>query len=233
LSNVRRLYELQEIDLAIKNNKKSISDIEGKLQDDSTVVEAKAKLEEEESRLSEMRKTEKQLDWDIEELSVKMKDVDSQLYGGSVKNPKDLASLNEELEHFKQRRGIMEDGLLDLMTDLEQQQHAFDYAKSELEKTQVEWQDNNGHLVEDRDRLNNETAELEGKRKDAASQVDKSDLVIYERLRKTKGGEAIARIEQGMCRGCRINLPTHTLQKVRTGQELVYCTNCGRILYIS
>jgi len=233
LSDIRRLYELQTIDLSIRDNKKSIVGIEGQLQDDSTVVEAKAKLDEEEKLLSEMRKTEKQLDWDIEELSVKMKDVDKQLYGGSVKNPKDLASLNEELEHYKQRRMIMEDGLLDLMTDLEQQQRAFDYAKSGFEKAEVEWQDNNGHLVEDKERLNGEIIELQSKREDVASQIDAPSLNIYERLRKSKGGEAIAMVELGMCKGCRINLPTHTLQKVRTGQELVYCTNCGRILYIS
>ena len=233
MSNVRRLYELQEIDLAVRDNKKSIVDIEGKLQDDSTVVDAKAKLQEEEKRLSETRKTEKQLEWDVEEFSGKISEVDKQLYGGSVKNPKDLASLNEELEHFKQRRTIMEDGLLDLMTDLEERQSAFDVAKSGFEKAQGQWQENNGHLVEDRDRLNGEIAELQSKRDDMVPQLDKSDLAIYERLRKVKGGEAISRVEQGMCRGCRINLPTHTLQKVRGGQELVYCTNCGRILYIS
>ncbi|MFC1978702.1 zinc ribbon domain-containing protein [Chloroflexota bacterium] len=233
MSNVRRLYELQEIDLAIRDDRRSISDIEGKLQDDSSLLEAKTKLEEEEKHLSDMRKTEKQLDWDIEELSVKMKDVDKQLYGGSVKNPKDLASLNEELEHFKQRRSVMEDGLLDLMTDLEEQQRTYDHANNGFKKAQVEWQENNGHLVEDRNRLNGEIAELEGKREEVASQIDQSDLGIYERLRRTKGGEAMSIVEQGMCKGCRINLPTHTLQKVRTGQELIYCTNCGRILCIS
>jgi len=233
LSNVRRLYELQEIDLGIRDNKKSVADIEGKLHDDSTVVDAKVKLQEEEKKLSETRKTEKQLEWDVEELSGKMDEVNKQLYGGSVKNPKDLASLNEEFEHFKQRRTVMEDGLLDLMSEMEQQQRAYDSAKEQAKKAEDQWQENNGHLVEDRDRLNSEIAELAGKREEVASQVDQSDLAIYERLRKTKADEAIARVEQGMCKGCRINLPTHTLQKVRTGQELVYCTNCGRILYIS
>jgi predicted nucleic acid-binding Zn-ribbon protein len=233
VSSVKRLYELQETDLAIRDNRKSISGIESKLQDDSSVVDAKTRFEEEGKRLSDMRKTEKQLEWDIEELSVKISEVDKQLYGGSVKNPKDLASLNEEQDHFKQRRMGMEDGLLDLMTDLEEQQRVYDNAKSQFEKAQNTWQENNGHLIEDKDRLNGEIAELEGKREQATSQLDKPSLAIYEKLRKTKGGEAVARLEQGMCRGCRINLPTHTLQKVRTGQELVYCTNCGRILYIS
>jgi predicted nucleic acid-binding Zn-ribbon protein len=233
LSNVRRLYELQEIDLSISDNKKAIVGIEAQLQDDHVVLDAKSNFDQEEKGLTDLRKREKQMEWDVEELSEKIKEVDKQLYGGSVKNPKDLASLNEEFEHFKQRRSAMEDGLLDLMGELEEQQRAHGNAKNEYEKVQSKWQEDNGHLVEDRDRLNAEIAELEEKRKDAVSLLEVSDSNIYERLRKSKGGEAIARVEQGMCKGCRINLPTHTLQKVRTGQELVYCTNCGRILYIS
>ena len=233
MSNVRRLYELHEIDLSISDDKKAIVRIEGRLQDDHVVIDAKSKFEQEEKKLPDLRKKEKQMGWDIEELSGKIDEVDKQLYGGSVKNPKDLASLNEEFGHFKQRKSAMEDGLLDLMGELEKQQGAYDNVKSEFEKVQSRWQEDKGHLVEDKDRLTAEIAELEEKRKDAASQLEISDLNVYERLRKTKGGEAIAKVEQGMCKGCRINLPTHTLQKARTGQELVYCTNCGRILYVS
>jgi predicted nucleic acid-binding Zn-ribbon protein len=53
--------------------------------------------------------------------------------------------------------------------------------------------------------------------------MDKPGLDMYETMRRSKGDEPIARVEQGMCKGCRINLPTNTLQKARTGQELVYC----------
>jgi predicted nucleic acid-binding Zn-ribbon protein len=233
LSSVRRLYQLQEIDNAIRDNKKAVKNIEAQLQDDHTLVEAKAKLGREEKSLSDLRHKEKQLDWDIEELSGKIKEVEKQLFGGSVKNPKDLDSLNHECEHFKQRRSGMEDDLLELMSDAEQQQSAYDSAKQQAEKIEKEWLENNGHLVEDRDRLNAEAVELAAKREKAASQIDEPSLKIYERLRKSKGGEAVARVEQGMCKGCRINLPTHTLQKVRGGQQIVYCTNCNRILYIA
>jgi predicted nucleic acid-binding Zn-ribbon protein len=233
LSSVRRLYALQEIDNAIRDNKKAVKNIEAQLQDDHSLVQAKAKLGKVEKSLAELRHKEKQLDWDIEELSGKIKDVEKQLYGGSVKSPKDLDSLNHEFQHFKERKSGMEDALLDLMSDVEQQQRTYDSAKQQAEKIEKEWLENNGHLVEDRDRLNTEAVDLATKREKTASQIDEPSLKIYERLRKSKGGEAVSRVEQGMCKGCRINLPTHTLQKVRGGQQIVYCTNCSRILYIA
>ncbi|MBT7290711.1 MAG: hypothetical protein HN837_09530 [Chloroflexi bacterium] len=233
MSRVKRLYELQEVDLAIKKEKKAISAIEAQLQDSHEVIEARAKLEQEEKRLSETRKTEKQLEWDIEELTVKIDDVNKQLFGGSVKNPKDLASLNEECEHFKQRRTAMEDGLLELMTDLEQRQGDFDLAKSQYEQIQSEWLENNGHLVEDKTRFEGEIAGLTGKREQMASQLGSADLAAYEKLLLRVGSQPVGKVEQGMCKGGRINLPTNTIKNARPGLELIYCPNCGRILYVS
>ena len=40
-----------------------------------------------------------------------------------------------------------------------------------------------------------------------------------------------ARVEQGICRGCRISLPTTDLQQARSG-KLVQCSSCGRILFL-
>lgn len=232
MSQVKSLYQLQEIDTSIHKNEQAISNIEAQLQDDSAMIEAKSELACEEEKLSSLRHKEKQLDWDIEELSGKIKDVEKQLYGGSVKNPKDLDSLNHEYEHFKQRKSEMEDSLLELMSDVEKQRHIYDRIRQQSEKMEKEWQENNWHLVEDRERLNAEISELLKKREQLTSQIEKTALAVYEKLLASKGGTAVARVEQGMCKGCRINLPTHTMQKVRGGQQIVYCTNCNRILYI-
>lgn len=40
----------------------------------------------------------------------------------------------------------------------------------------------------------------------------------------------MARVDQGTCYGCQIQLPTINLQQARSG-NLVQCSNCGRILF--
>ena len=54
---------------------------------------------------------------------------------------------------------------------------------------------------------------------------------LYTELKKQKG-IAVAKVEQGICRGCRISLPTAELQQARSG-SLVRCSSCGRILFLA
>jgi len=49
----------------------------------------------------------------------------------------------------------------------------------------------------------------------------------YERLKK-RYKRAIAPVENGFCFGCFQKLPTQLLTR---SKEIIYCPNCGRILY--
>ena len=51
------------------------------------------------------------------------------------------------------------------------------------------------------------------------------------KLKKQKG-TAVAKVEQGVCCGCRISLPSTELQRARS-DSLVRCSSCGRILFLA
>ena len=60
--------------------------------------------------------------------------------------------------------------------------------------------------------------------------IDAPTLGLYERLRSGRQGRAVARVERSICQGCRIGLPSHLVQRVRSGVVLVQCPSCERIL---
>ena len=41
----------------------------------------------------------------------------------------------------------------------------------------------------------------------------------------------MAKLINGQCRGCFMSLPSATLLKLKDGNELILCDNCGRIIY--
>ena len=41
----------------------------------------------------------------------------------------------------------------------------------------------------------------------------------------------MAKVENYQCSGCNMSLPTSTVKRVATGEGIVECENCGRILY--
>jgi len=45
--------------------------------------------------------------------------------------------------------------------------------------------------------------------------------------------DSVAKVEGGACQGCRISLPMNLLQKARSGNSLVQCSSCERVLYLT
>jgi predicted nucleic acid-binding Zn-ribbon protein len=73
--------------------------------------------------------------------------------------------------------------------------------------------------------------ELESNRGEMAAAVDDSARGRYERLIKSKGENVVVGVQHGVCGGCHMRLPAQILVTCQGQQELVSCTNCGRILY--
>ena len=102
-----------------------------------------------------------------------------------------------------------------------------------LQKIEREWHENQQKLSKQQTELEAELAKLEQKREMLAGQIDSVSLDLYEEVRRAKQGQAVAKVMQGRCQGCRISLPVSDQQRARMGQELAQCSNCGRILYLS
>ena len=72
---------------------------------------------------------------------------------------------------------------------------------------------------------------MQSNRAELASAVEETVRTRYERLVKSKGENILVGVQHGVCGGCHMKLPAQTLVACQAAQELVSCTNCGRILY--
>jgi hypothetical protein len=79
--------------------------------------------------------------------------------------------------------------------------------------------------------LKKELADLETNREELAEAVDEGTRSRYERLLKHKGSNVVVGIQHGVCGGCHMQLSRSTIVTCQAEQEIVTCTNCGRILY--
>jgi predicted nucleic acid-binding Zn-ribbon protein len=102
---------------------------------------------------------------------------------------------------------------------------------SELERLEDKWQSEQKQLSVEAERLKTTLSELGQKRQRLSSEIDTEMVELYQQLKKQKG-TAVAKVEQGICRGCRISLSASELQRVRSG-GLTQCSSCGRILFLA
>jgi predicted nucleic acid-binding Zn-ribbon protein len=233
MSVVSELFSLQELDIALDRAISRLKEIEEALKETEELREARQALEEKENAVQLLRDRQKELEWQVEEVRSKATEVESKLYGGSVRNPKELSDLDADLRALRTQTGKREDTLLSLLVELDDAESERSKAGELFAVMQRDFEAQSEQLNAERARLEPEAEELKASREQRASSVDRSALRLYELLRERKGGVGVARVEQGMCQGCRITLPGAVLQRARTGVGLVQCVSCERILSVN
>ena len=141
---VKRLYDLQQIDLDIQREQETLDEISRQLGESEALLKTKAEFLAEKEHLAEVEKQQRDLEWEIEDLRTSITKVSAKLYSGANKNPKELVSLEKEVEIFKAKLREKEDSLLDLMAETETIQDKIKIDGERLKKLEMEWKQEPG-----------------------------------------------------------------------------------------
>ncbi len=230
MSLAKKLYELQLTELAIQKQQEILDEINHQLIENPSLLKAKEELIALQHRLDQKEKQQRDLEWETEDLETNIKQLNSRLYDGSIKNPKELVSLEKEIGILKTRLKQKEEELLDLMADIEKMRNKVSTSQRQLEDLEAKWQAECAILTQRQAEVKKQLTELNQKRDSIISEIDPKTMQLYLNLRSHKG-QAVVRVEQGKCQGCHITLPVSEWQRVRAG-NLACCSSCGRILFL-
>ncbi len=227
------LYALQEIDSAVEATKASLTAVEEQLGESEELIAGRQAVEEGRDALEGVSKQQRELEWQVDDLRPRLSDVEGKLYSGSVRNPKELGSMQDEANILRGQLRRREDELLDLMVRVEERQTALREAEESLTEVEGRWRQDQKELTSEKEKLEGELAGLEERRRQQTGLIEARVLALYDNLWERRQGRAVAKVERGMCGGCRITLPMTVLQKARSGMDVVQCVSCERILYVS
>jgi uncharacterized protein len=226
---LKRLFDLQALDLEIKKGQTSLKDIERQLNENVELNKAKEGLKQISDEISQLKSKKKDIEFDVADLTKNSSQINSKLYGGSVKNPKELLGLEQELSDFKKKLGGKEDSLIELMSDEESKNEKLKGLNKKVKELELSWEKQKNVLIGEQTTIEKQIDDLNKQRNAVISDLDPESLKLYDRIFARKGC-AIVRIEQGRCQGCRLALPMSDLQRTRGG-KVVQCSSCGMILY--
>jgi uncharacterized protein len=226
-----QLYRIQKIDTELDQVNQRLLQIEQTLKNDQELVNANATFQTKQTNHYKALQNLKTVETDVSSLRIKREISEASLYGGKIRNPKELQGLQEEIRTLTRRIEKREDEQLEAMILLEEAEKNLLEAEQNLKQTVAKNTENQsslkgeqGHLLRAKDRLSIE-------RNAAVSSVNPEILQEYERLRTNKRGLAIAIIIDGTCSSCGATLRPAELQLANSSQSLVYCSSCGRIYY--
>jgi len=227
----KQLYQLQEVELEIESNEQALAQIASQLGESQTVVRARTELKLKQQHLEELKQQQHSAEWEVGDLVNKLTPAEEKLYSGRIKNPKELTNLQHEVDGLRIRRSQLEDKALEIMDQVELSTASVATLSNELKTLEAEWHHQQQQLSANMEQLKATLSDLKHKRQLLSAKLNPQAIGFYQELKKQKG-RAVAKVEQGICHGCRILLPTTELQRAR-GDSLVQCSSCGRILFLA
>jgi predicted nucleic acid-binding Zn-ribbon protein len=231
MSVAKQLYQIQEIDLELESNEQALNQIASQLGESQAVTGAQAELTLEHQCLEELKREQHSAEWEVDALITKLTTAGEKLYSGSIKNPKELTNLQHEIDSLKTTRDRLEDKALEIIDQVELAETSVASLSSKLNQLEAEWHRQQQQLSSRMEQLKTILSDLEHNRQLLLAKIDPQAVEFYDKLKKQRK-TAVAKVEQGICLGCRISLPITDLQQARSG-NLVQCSSCGRILFLA
>jgi hypothetical protein len=231
MSRASSLHRLQTLDSETDRCRERLAEIEFLLGGSKAVDDQRACLAEAAARLQAARSASKVAEHALASHRTKLEEAERALYGGSVRNPKELQDLQAEVDGFRRHLPTLEDHVLDAMVAVEEAELVHQAATDELDRLLGLEASRNQALVEEQTGLRKQVERLQAEREAALGDVSPEDLATYSRLRETRGGLAVALLQDDTCGACGLTQSRSLGQTIRMGSELTRCKQCGRILY--
>ncbi len=227
--SVRQLYELQLLELDIASAQKSEAAAQAKLASNEELNAAKTAFSASQAALDALAGQQKQNDWAIADITAKMTVTTESLYGGRVRNPKELTDLQHELSALTKQRSPLEEKALGYMEQIEAAQAKLKRLETELKSVEIRLREVHKELHTQIEDLKARLVEFHEQHAGKITLIPPEELRFYNDLKKRRPAP-VARVEKGVC-ACRISLSSAELQRARSGR-VVQCSSCSRILYI-
>jgi predicted nucleic acid-binding Zn-ribbon protein len=230
LEVIEKLLILQDRDRKIRRVKGELSHIEPQRQTmKARTAVANTSLDSAKTKVKELESQRKELELEVEakkELITRYANQQLQ-----TRKNEEYRALANEIQTCKVAIFKIEDREISLMEQGEAAQKEVVRTTQAANEARKLAEDQVAQLGVREENLKKELAEAETNREELAAAVDNSARARYERLVKNKGENVVVGVQHGVCGGCHMKLPPQLLVSCQAQQELVTCSNCGRILY--
>lgn len=179
-----------------------------------------------------LARDQQRLEDEIASLTEKATQHDKTLYSGSIGNPRELQSLQDEIKALKRRISQLEDQELELMEEMEPLD--VELAAAAAAQTDLDTRAGalRGQIAEDEVAIDTEVVRVGDERATIAATIEPELLAEYDQLRSHPGSIAVARLVGTSCGGCHLTLSAVEIDRIKKlpPDEPVHCEECGRLL---
>jgi uncharacterized protein len=223
------LFQLEQLDGDLEQREAELREAQRRLAANPQLSTAQARLDALRTREQEASAEQRRIEAELSDVEARIKRDQTRMYSGQIVDPRELASLEREIEHYRQRQDELEGRCLEQMEQTDTLREQLLEAERQVDELRRQWQADQPELTRQIAGLRDRLAGLRAEREELAGSIEPRSRDQYRRLRASLG-HAVSRISGGVCQWCRVTIPPKDIQHVYGG-GLVMCSNCGRILY--
>jgi len=167
------------------------------------------------------------------QLRQKLEELQEDMYSGKVNNPKELKAMETQLMSYREQLESKEERVFQLMEEKENLYKTLLESRAEVERLKEEFRALRIQYQANQEEMNYELEGIPGAVERLTAEIDPASLEHYNKLKNRHRNIMVAMVVNNICSGCHMTLALDTIKKLKETQSLVFCENCGRILYTS
>ncbi|MHC6179143.1 zinc ribbon domain-containing protein [Clostridium sp. JNZ X4-2] len=190
----------------------------------------KAKYKIIDSKLKDVRQSIEKLDKKLDDLKGNMKLEEAKLYGNLKYDLKFINTLEKSVKLKEHEIKSLEEESLNALYEEENLLKEKEIIRRKLIDIKDEFYNNRKIINEKIIKAKEDIKIAEHHISNCERKVPKKLLDKFNELCSAKGTGA-AELSNGVCLGCRMKVSAITIDDIKNNKDIVYCDNCGRIIY--
>lgn len=193
------------------------------------IEEEKAGLEASKAALREAEARRKALETEIGSAEQKVARFKTQQL--EVRKNDEYQALGHQIEAGQKEIGALEEKELEAMYAIDEAKKRVKEAEAVVAQAIAAHESRIKLLQEKEETLRTQLAELQAELSSTRADVPAPALEAYVRIAKRVPQPIVAPLREQKCFGCHLKVSNGVVTDARVGTKLVYCDNCGRLIY--
>ena len=148
-----------------------------------------------------------------------------------VKTNKEYSAVLSEIESIKKNKDKFEEEIIILLDTTELIKKKINESKKKVDNERTAWEGIVKEKGKELKSLEEEIKKSKIEREDVIGKIETKLVQIYQKLSDHKDKLAMAEVKNMSCQGCFIKVLPQKYNELKSGEDIIFCSNCQRILY--
>jgi hypothetical protein len=234
-AEVEALLTLQEHDGALdrlRHQRDQLPEREALARGEAMAVALAARIAAAQAERDTLSHDEQRIDDEARTIAAKATDVEKTMYSGEISSPRELQSMQADVEQLRRHQRNLENRELEIMEVREPLDAALAELHSDGERLAGELDGLRQTLAAAEAVIDTEASGELAARAAVAGGIAEALLAEYERCRAQARGVGVARLVGNTCQGCHLSIPATEAERIKKAADgtIEHCDNCGCIL---